>query len=51
MVLSYCSSKPYDHLGELVEWFMSPVLKTGDQQWSVGSNPTLSARTAPSSIG
>ena len=28
--------------GEVVEWLMAPVLKTGDPQGSVGSNPTLS---------
>ena len=27
----------------MVEWFKAPVLKTGDVQASVGSNPTLSA--------
>jgi hypothetical protein len=30
------------HFGEVVEWLMAPVLKTGDPQGSVGSNPTLS---------
>ena len=29
--------------GEMSEWFKEPVLKTGDAQASVGSNPTLSA--------
>ena len=28
--------------GEVVEWLMAPVLKTGEAQASVGSNPTLS---------
>ena len=31
-----------DRQGEVVEWLMAPVLKTGDPQGSVGSNPTLS---------
>ena len=31
-----------DGFGEVVEWLMAPVLKTGDPQGSVGSNPTLS---------
>ena len=30
--------------GEVVEWLMAPVLKTGRAQALVGSNPTLSAR-------
>ena len=30
--------------GGMVEWFIAPVLKTGDPQGSVGSNPTPSAR-------
>ena len=29
--------------GEVVEWLMAPVLKTGEVKASVGSNPTLSA--------
>ena len=29
--------------GEVSEWFMVPVLKTGEGQTSVGSNPTFSA--------
>jgi hypothetical protein len=29
--------------GEVVEWSIAPVLKTGEPQGSVGSNPTLSA--------
>ncbi len=29
--------------GGVVEWLMAPVLKTGDPQGSVGSNPTPSA--------
>ena len=28
--------------GEVVEWLMAPVLKTGEVKASVGSNPTLS---------
>jgi hypothetical protein len=28
----------------MAEWFKAPVLKTGDPQGSVGSNPTPSAR-------
>lgn len=31
--------------GELSEWFMEPVLKTGEGNTSVGSNPTLSANS------
>ena len=33
--------------GEVVEWLMAPVLKTGDPQGSVGSNPTLSVLSDP----
>jgi hypothetical protein len=29
--------------GEVVEWLMAPVLKTGVPKGTVGSNPTLSA--------
>ena len=29
--------------GEVAEWFKAPVLKTGDEQLSGGSNPSLSA--------
>lgn len=29
-------------IGEVVEWLMAPVLKTGEVKASVGSNPTLS---------
>lgn len=29
--------------GEMSEWLKEPVLKTGDVNASVGSNPTLSA--------
>ena len=29
--------------GEMSEWLKEPVLKTGDVEASVGSNPTLSA--------
>jgi hypothetical protein len=32
-----------DLLGGMAEWFKAPVLKTGDPQGSVGSNPTPSA--------
>lgn len=32
-----------DALGEVSERFMVPVLKTGEGQTSVGSNPTFSA--------
>ena len=35
--------------GEVVEWLMAPVLKTGDPQGSVGSNPTLSVLTGRAS--
>ena len=34
---------PEPGLGEMSEWLKEPVLKTGDVQASVGSNPTLSA--------
>ena len=30
-------------IGKLVEWSITPVLKTGDVKASVGSNPTLTA--------
>ena len=36
--------------GEVVEWLMAPVLKTGDPQGSVGSNPTLSVLTGSERI-
>ena len=36
--------------GEVVEWLMAPVLKTGDPQGSVGSNPTLSVFTGSEGI-
>ncbi|MFM8278325.1 MAG: hypothetical protein ACKN89_15315, partial [Cyanobium sp.] len=32
----------------VVEWLMAPVLKTGDPQGSVGSNPTPSVLSDPS---
>ena len=35
-------SKPQDR-GEVSEWFKEAVLKTVEQQCSVGSNPTFSA--------
>jgi hypothetical protein len=31
--------------GEVVEWLMAPVLKTGVPKGTVGSNPTLSVTT------
>ena len=34
--------------GEVVEWLMAPVLKTGEGKPSVGSNPTLSVHSDPS---
>jgi hypothetical protein len=34
--------------GEVVEWLMAPVLKTGEVKASVGSNPTLSVLSDPS---
>jgi hypothetical protein len=37
-----CQHQPAS--GEVVEWLMAPVLKTGDPQGSVGSNPTLSVQ-------
>ena len=33
----------------MAEWFKAPVLKTGDAQASVGSNPTLSANQSAGS--
>ena len=36
------------HDGEMSERLKEPVLKTGDAQASVGSNPTLSATSAES---
>ena len=33
--------------GEMSEWLKEPVLKTGDVEASVGSNPTLSATFFP----
>ena len=36
-------------IGKLVEWSITPVLKTGDVKASVGSNPTLTANIIPSS--
>lgn len=33
--------------GEMSEWLKEPVLKTGDVEASVGSNPTLSAIFLP----
>ena len=36
-------SKPQDR-GEVSEWFKEAVLKTVEQQCSVGSNPTFSAK-------
>ena len=37
--------------GWVAEWFKAPVLKTGDVQASVGSNPTPSASHPRSSVG
>ena len=34
---------PEPKYGWVAEWFKAPVLKTGDVQASVGSNPTPSA--------
>ena len=39
---NYRGLRPGATTGEVVEWLMAPVLKTGDPQGSVGSNPTLS---------
>jgi hypothetical protein len=36
-------------IGEVVEWLMAPVLKTGEVKASVGSNPTLSVPNVSSS--
>ena len=36
------SAVPQPTPGEVVEWSMAPVLKTGEVKASVGSNPTLS---------
>ena len=33
---------PHPTPGEVVEWLMAPVLKTGVPKGTVGSNPTLS---------
>ena len=38
-------SKASEPHGEMSEWLKEPVLKTGDVKASVGSNPTLSAKT------
>src|SRR6056297_2476105 len=35
--------KPATRAGRVAEWSIAPVLKTGDAQASVGSNPTPSA--------
>ena len=32
--------------GDVSEWFMEPVLKTGDSIRAVGSNPTVAANAA-----
>ena len=37
--------------GEVVEWLMAPVLKTGEVKASVGSNPTLSVDNKPARVG
>jgi hypothetical protein len=34
----------------MVERFIAPVLKTGDPQGSVGSNPTPSANSTPGAL-
>lgn len=39
-------SNPALRFGELVEWFKTPVLKTGGCKSSVGSNPTLPVNNA-----
>ena len=39
------SAVPQPTPGEVVEWSMAPVLKTGEVKASVGSNPTLSVFT------
>jgi hypothetical protein len=39
------------YLGEMVEWFKAPVLKTGEAQASGGSNPSLSANHGPTQVG
>jgi hypothetical protein len=36
-------SLPRHYTGGVVEWSIAPVLKTGEPQGSVGSNPTPSA--------
>ena len=38
-------------VGEVVEWLMAPVLKTGEAKASVGSNPTLSVACQRASWG
>ena len=38
-------------VGEVVEWLMAPVLKTGEAKASVGSNPTLSVSKKPDTAG
>ena len=47
---NYRGPRPGATTGEVVEWLMAPVLKTGDPQGSVGSNPTLSVLTASEGI-
>ena len=44
---NYRGPRPGATTGEVVEWLMAPVLKTGDPQGSVGSNPTLSVLKPP----
>ncbi len=41
------SAVPQPTPGEVVEWSMAPVLKTGEVKASVGSNPTLSVPVTP----
>ena len=44
--ISFCIW-PETGRGEMSEWLKEPVLKTGDVEASVGSNPTLSATFFP----
>ncbi len=37
------SARVFYQVGEVSEWFKEAVLKTVEQQCSVGSNPTFSA--------
>ena len=40
----YVTKKVYFCSGEVVEWSIAPVLKTGVPQGTGGSNPSFSAR-------